>query len=325
MPSVSASPGERFGYARQPYRRGYTLPSNLRPHIAEAHRTRLWRTTATALADHAVCLAAVLATAWSVTRIPWYAAMVALVLCAGVVGRQLRALECLVHEASHYNWSRRRRLLNDVLAMVLVSAPTGAPIGEYRTAHLLHHGRFGTSDDPDRVRYVELGVEELRRARLGTFARDLVRRLPRYQIGWLRSLRTSPFGVVVPLCWPLLTVGPAVYLALDGPGAVVAVGAWLAGYLLALPVIRLVAESEEHVYSGATTVFDATFTNIGRWQAVMFHPHNDGYHTVHHLWPGIPHHALRRVHDLLVREDAEGFGRRVLLRTEVLSPMPRRT
>jgi fatty acid desaturase len=58
---------------------------------------------------------------------------------------------------------------------------------------------------------------------------------------------------------------------------------WLVAFPVALPLVRFVAESSEHVYEGTSTVFDATITNLGFLQRFMFHPHNDGYHTVHHL------------------------------------------
>ncbi|MEW2082415.1 fatty acid desaturase [Streptomyces sp. NPDC005283] len=100
--------------------------------------------------------------------------------------------------------------------------------------------------------------------------------------------------------------------------AFAASGVWLFAHLVLLPPLRLVAEADEHVYSDARTVFDATVSNTGRLQRSFFHPHADGYHTVHHMWPGIPHHSLRRIHRLLLAEDAE-FARRIRTRDGVLT------
>ncbi len=104
-----------------------------------------------------------------------------------------------------------------------------------------------------------------------------------------------------------------------GPVAgVVAVAEWLVTLLVALPILRFVAESGEHIYTGTDTVFDATVSNVGLLHRIVVHPHNDGYHTVHHLWPGIPHYRIHRVHRHLLRHDADGYANRLRYRTHVL-------
>ncbi|CAM5548384.1 hypothetical protein SBADM41S_06728 [Streptomyces badius] len=132
-----------------------------------------------------------------------------------VIARQLRALENLVHEASHYNWTRHRRRLNDVLGYLLAAAPTGSRISAYRTSHLLHHGRFGTAEDPDRYRYAELDMEALPRTSARLFVAGVCTRLLRYQLGWLRELRTNALAPLVALLWSVLCVGAPTALLLD--------------------------------------------------------------------------------------------------------------
>ncbi|USC51053.1 fatty acid desaturase family protein [Streptomyces filamentosus] len=301
----------------RPYAKGYTAPSRLRPDIKDAHKTRLWVTTSCALLDHLVVGLMAAGAAWLIVNHP-LASIVPALVAGVVIARQLRALENLVHEASHYNWSRHRRRLNDVLGYLLAAAPTGSRISAYRTSHLLHHGRFGTAEDPDRYRYAELDMEALPRTSVRLFAAGVCTRLLRYQLGWLRELRTNALAPLVTLVWSVVCVGAPTALLLDLRTGAVAAAVWLFAHFVLLPPLRLVAEADEHVYSDARTVFDATVSNTGRLQRWLFHPHADGYHTVHHMWPGIPHHSLARIHHLLLSEDEE-FARRLRKRDRILT------
>jgi fatty acid desaturase len=314
----SADYADANDYATTPYTRGYSTPYHLRSALVRAHRTRIWWTTAAAALDNLSIPAAAVAVAAVIRIAPPSLAAVAAIAAAVIIGRQLRALENLAHEASHFNWSRRNRALNDALAFALTACPTGVRLADYREGHLLHHGRFGTPDDPDRVRYVTLGIEGMDRSSCLAFTRDLTRRLYRYELGWLATMQCNAVQLAAPACWVVVFVAVPGALTMGSPLGAVVAAVWLAGYLIALPLIRFVAESSEHVYSEATTVFDATITNLGPFQRALFHPHNDGYHTLHHMWPGIPHHQLRRFHMMLLREDPQGYGRRLRYRAGVL-------
>lgn len=316
--ALSANTIDAYAYAAIPYKRGYSTPHQLRSALVRAHQTRIWRTTAAAVLDDLSIPAAAIAAAVVIRIASAPLAAVAALAAAVIIGRQLRALENLTHEASHFNWSRRHRALNDAVAFALAACPAGLRLTDYREGHLLHHGRFGTADDPDRLRYAALGIEDMDRTSWLAFARDLTRRLYRYELGWLAAMRCNAGLLAAPACWAVAFVAVPGALITGSPLGLTAAAVWLAGYLVALPLIRFVAESSEHVYSHASTVFDATITNLGPFQRALFHPHNDGYHTVHHMWPGIPHHQLRRVHMMLLREDPHGYGRRLRYRTRVL-------
>lgn len=298
------------------YPRGFANPPQLRTAIAWAHRTRLWHTCALGLADALSIIIICVGVGW-LWRHTAVAALVLAPLAAVVVGRQLRALECLVHEASHVNWCRRRRTVNDLLATVIASLPTGAALGPYRTAHLLHHGRFGTDQDPDLQRYRELDLEDLDRANAARFAGQLARRFVAYQRGWVAAISASPATLALPLAWAGLAVVVPGWL-LGGPAcALAALIVWTVGYGLVLPVVRFIGESSEHVYREADTVFDATVSNLGLVQRLLFHPHGDGYHTIHHLWPGVPHHRIARLHRMMVEND-DFYAANLLMRSRLL-------
>lgn len=299
------------------YKKGYSVPSQLREEIRRAHQTRLAVTVTYAVVDVATIVGSTLAAGLAVASLTWWLAGVVVLVSAVVIGRQLRGLENLVHEGAHYNWSRRHRRLNDALTVGLAAAAVGAKIEDYRAGHLRHHGRFGTDHDPDLQRYRELDLEAMDRGSRGAFALSVLRRFPRYQRGWLHEIGADSLWLLVPFLWAtLLVVTPALMFA--GPSAALGAGAtWTLGYLVALPLLRLTAEASEHIYTDSFTIFDATISNLGWFQRFVVHPHDDGYHTIHHMWPGIPHHQLVRVHRTLVLHDSDGYGSRVRYRTTV--------
>ncbi|MFE9257355.1 fatty acid desaturase family protein [Streptomyces sp. NPDC006879] len=309
-------PIARLGEER-PYRKGYRLAPDLRAEIAAAHRTRPLLTMSCAALDVVVAVSVSVACGWLLAAVSVWVALPLVVLGCLVVARQLRALENLTHEASHYNWARHQRRWNDALGWLLAGLPTGGRLSDYRESHLRHHGRFGTSQDPDRRRYAELDLEGMRRSSAGAFAASVLGRAVRYQIGWLREVRSDLSVTTAALLWSVVVVAVPTGLFAGPFAAVLAEGFWIVSAFVVLPVLRLVAEADEHIYSDCDTVFEATISNIGLVQRLLVHPHADGYHTVHHLWPGIPHHALRRTHLVLMSRDPE-YARRIRIRRGVL-------
>jgi len=321
MASTNGAPSTVVADTLRPYTRGYKAPDATRGLIARAHETRLARTVATVVFDHLVIVAVNFAAVLAWLSLPWPLAALALALDAAIIGRQLRALECLVHEASHHNWSRRHRRLNDVVASVLACSPTGALLAEYRRSHLVHHRDFGTDLDPDLRRYRELSIEDLDRLSPRRFVSGLARRFTRYQRGWLQMLGARPSVLLPIVVWiGVWTVMPVLLLVPGRPGVapvVAGVAACVLAYAIVTPTIRLVGEAAEHRYFNQSTVWESTISNLGALHRLLLHPHGDGYHNVHHMWPGVPHHASRRLHNLMTRFDPDAYGLTVNARTSV--------
>ena len=276
-----------------PFARAYAPPAQLRDEIRRLHGTSLPRSVATAAADHAAILVLITLTLGSYRLLVTRGALpapLALLLAATVavlsligIGRFQRGLECLVHEASHNNWDRRHPGRNDRVAAVLAAAPVISTVRQYRVGHFVHHRKLGTREDPDLERYLALDVEALDRTSGIRFALGIARRLPRYLVGWWGAIGTNRMTVLKSLAWHgLVIVLPVALLA--GPLWALAVWAdWLAGFVIALPVIRFIGEAGEHKYVGAETLFDATMVNDGRihrladysqgWVLLVFHRH----------------------------------------------------
>lgn len=86
--------------------------------------------------------------------------------------------------------------------------------------------------------------------------------------------------------------------------------------LTTLPVLRSIAEAEEHDYTLGDTEFETTFTNRGVLHRWLIHPWNDEFHQIHHQFPSIAQREHRKVHVLLMSLD-EAY-RRSLHRTGIL-------
>ncbi len=167
------------------YVRGYRNQPHLKGFIASAHRTNIAVGSAAAVIDQVVIISLVLATSALAAYAENNPIRIALVTFActvtvGVLARQFRGLENLVHDASYYNWSRSKRGLNNFLGYVLAAIPVGAKLSDYRENHLRHHGRFGTEDDPDLRRYLELNIEQIGKSSVYEFVKSILRRLPIY-------------------------------------------------------------------------------------------------------------------------------------------------
>lgn len=280
---------------------GYTLPPKYRLRLRQRTATATIKSAAMAIREFAVAMMTATA-AWRVLHssisLPLKFAL--LIVFVPVVVRCQRGLENLTHEGSHYNLSRNHAL-NDWLTDLLAALPTFQRVGAFRGTHVpKHHLLFGTVDDPDLNRYAAFNAKTIDRSSPWRYARSVITRLPRYVGGWWWGVGTNPPTIALGLVWHAIFYVIPVALIL-GPQA--ALGTWflfwLCPFALLLPPVRLIAEAEEHVYEGANTIFDATVSNIGMLHKLFFHPNGDAYHLAHHLWPYVPHHQLRYVHEEL--------------------------
>ena len=224
------------GRSRRPQRglpRGYKLPAAARPILTAAAKTDLRRSTLTALGDMAMFIGAGVAAAVAHATLPAAAAWAISVVAIVFMGRTGRALECMVHEASHRNWQRQGRW-NDLLANVMAGFPTASQVGEYRASHMVHHARLGSDDDPDIIRYEKFDLESMTGLSGWQLIKGVVRRLPAYNWSWYTAIGTSAVTLALSGAWYAVVIGG---VSLAG-GAQLGLVTWLhmlVGFGLALP------------------------------------------------------------------------------------------
>lgn len=116
--SVGAGLDAANQQSKQAYKKGYSIPSQLREEIKKAHQTCLRLTVTVAVVDVVTVAGSAIVTGIAVARLPWWTAGLLALVGVVLIGRQLRGLENLVHEGSHFNWSRQHRRLNDALTRI---------------------------------------------------------------------------------------------------------------------------------------------------------------------------------------------------------------
>jgi fatty acid desaturase len=299
---------------------GYQAAGWLLAELPKLQRVSLVRAMTTALLDHAMILAAGVGGLLAFRHLPALVAIPAYAALGLVAARGMRGLECLVHEASHVNWTRPRRRLNDRLANVLAAWPVLSAVANYRRSHLVHHASLGSEEDTDLVRWRALALGDLDRRKPLALAGGLARRMIPYLLGWWAAIGVDRRTTRRCIAWHGLVVLVAITLL---PADLV-LGVWLLAwpipFFLILPGVRFVGEIEEHRYDGVRTVIEATYTNVGMLQRLIFHPHGDAYHTFHHLFAAVPFFRVRKLHDRLMAENLGGYRDLVTQRERVRTP-----
>ncbi|MEA3075690.1 MAG: hypothetical protein QOF60_598 [Actinomycetota bacterium] len=294
------------------YKAGYNPPPALLPNIRNAEIPALGKAVIAASAD----LVTIIGVGALASTLPGGAlGLLGASSAAAVIARSSRGLEALCHEASHKNWSRGR--LNDILGNILAAIPVGTTVAHYRESHDRHHKYFGTSEDPDRMRYIELGIDELDRTRKAKFVLKVAAKLPSYIAGWFHSIGTSPLTGVATAIWHAAMFAAARGIAGTHVASTIW-KLWLLALFVVLPVLRFLGEAAEHRYTEAHNEFDATISNLGFLHRRLVHPHNDGVHGVHHRFPNIPFHQLMRMHQFLISNDPDNYGALLPWRRRVL-------
>ncbi len=238
------------------------------------------------------------------------------------IARQQRALELMVHDASHWSWDRENKIFNDQIADCCVGYPVMSTTGAYRKGHFIHHGTFAGEQDPCKRRFAAMGLGHVDLSTKWAITKAVLRWLPSYNLAYYTEIGSKSWHML--LQWALwhtiVFILPLSFVFGVVQGTLLWFLFWLVPMFTSLPVLRSIAEAEEHDYERGDTEFEATFTNDGLIHHLLWHPWNDAYHQVHHLYPNISQRMHHKVHKLLMQFDAH--YRAGPIRTSTLQKVP---
>ena len=273
--------------------------------VANKYRVRDGRKASVAIANNylvsASCIA-IVEWASGASQMPVIGSKALYLLSICIIASRMRAMENLVHEASHNNLFVSAPLHQRF--QFLYAFPVLRILEDYRRSHIVHHKHLGDPQkDPDAVRLHNLGLD----------------RLPERPVWYLLGLpmtgyltyehlattfrdfwgspssrwRKSVFWIAVVLAvWWTATFQQFAYY-------------YLIPLLAVLPVTRYWAEAAEHLGLDLRREFGSSRTNVGFLHLWYMNPHNDGYHAVHHLCSQIPFHLLPEAHRHLMKASNE--------------------
>lgn len=227
-----------------------------------------------------------------------------------LTGCALRGFDNLTHEASHYNVFRTKKW-NDRLEF-LFAYPVLKTVSDYRYHHNLHHKnyRHDKKNDPDTVQSIQWGVANALKSKNPIrviisfyFIRPLILfyawfNIKHSVVGHVTSKESIRgrllFWAIIFIVITLMHAWMFFFLAYAIP------------YLFWLPFIRFITESSKHNNVNDDDDFGNSRSNIGVLHRLILHPHNDGYHQMHHYISCIPFYNLPKAYKYIKKHYAIG-------------------
>lgn len=236
----------------------------------------------------------------------WHAHPLVSLPCMLLIATRQNALLVLMHEYSHYQFSRRHRWLNDLLGDLLTAFPFFISVHGFRRNHLAHHRAAGGDDDPNLVAALRKPQYQYPKPR-----RQVWLEIARHAAGWytLAELKRYTFDAGMATGLPRgVRIARAVFV-MAVIGVVAAFDLWLivllywllplATFFMAILYLR---DLGEHFGMPGPGFYASRTVLAGPLERLLICQNGVNFHAEHHLFPSVPFFRLRRLHDLLMED-----------------------
>ncbi len=271
-----------------------------------------WRSLAALATDYSIIAISI----WAAIKIPWLYPLAAL-----IIGARQRALGTILHDAVHRQAARSKGL-NNFIGRFLSAYLIFQSFDTYKKSHVTcHHGFFGDVEkDPDYKFYHDIGLYSMKSRTLFTLRHViftlLLVNVPSYIFYVLKNRFTS-FGsnkletIQIVSYWAAIIFSAYLTNALD-----ILIWFWIVPYFTTFMIVGRFIEISEHypMYGGQQSALQMTRNRFSHpIEEFFLGIHQENFHLVHHLWPGIPCWNMRKAHSILMKDSAyrkvnEEFG-----------------
>ena len=234
---------------------------------------------------------------WLLQYPPMLLTILPLVAVMFFIGTRLRGLNNIVHECSHYTFSRERSD-NVILGSICASLVLGS-FHDYRDEHLTHHAHLGDYEkDLDLQGIQHFRLEDALTPR--TILRHILTPILGLHLRHYVSVNLSARDGAIYRALKIALIAVAVaLLVIDPLPALLLV--WIP-FLWVYTAINYWMDCIDHaglVHAGDELEASRN-VRLPKFAHMVLFPRNDGYHLIHHLFPQVPTQHFAACHERLL-------------------------
>lgn len=237
------------------------------------------------------------------------------------ISTRISALNVLVHEGSHYNISDHKKL-NDTITNWFIGACILYDVDMYKSTHLKHHSFLGGALDPDYSLYAPKTIYNFKKDILSdiflitTFKR--ARSYLTYKSPSSKKIKNNFKHYYRKLFINSIIFGFFLFFFIPLKAILYYSVFWIIPLMCFFPIIVRFRTLVEHYFDKKDEAMFVARTTITSHLGHYFIGSKMEYHFQHHLFPNIPYHNLKKLHNTMT--DLDYFNKsKYLTQTDNLS------